>query len=189
MNTQPPEDDSNNSGHQNKLPAIYLWVPLWVAFLALGWVMQEKYYPDTPDIPFESVSEPKSIIGVNENVSVLTSDKRGHYVFIGYINDKQVKFLLDTGATSVAVPEHLAGYLGLSKGQQYYSHTANGKAISYNALIKKIKVGSIEQEDVRGSILPGMDGDSILLGMSFLKDLEIIQKGGEISLVQKKLKE
>ncbi len=184
MNTP---NDPNTPGLGNKLPVIYLWVPIWVALIALGWVMQNKYYPDDPGIPLEAVSEPVSISGLNENITILKSDKRGHYVFIGYVNEKRVKFLLDTGATSVAIPGHLADYLGLSKGQQFYSTTANGRAVAFNSLIKKIKVGNIEQNDVKGAILPGMKNDEILLGMSFLKNLEITQKGGEVSLVQYKM--
>jgi len=177
----------NNPGHDNKLPVIYLWVPIGIALILLGWVMHNKYSPDIPDIPFTTVTEPVGIYGLNENITTLKSGKNGHYIFIGYVNDKRVKFLLDTGATSVAIPGHLADYLELSRGQEYYSSTANGRAVAFNSLIKKIKVGSIEQKDVTGAILPGMKNDEILLGMSFLKNLEITQKNGEISLVQHKL--
>lgn len=176
----------NTPNHGDKLPAIYLWIPIWIALLALGWVMQKKYYADAPNIYFNTASEPVAVFGVNKNITTLKADRQGHYLFIGYINGKQVKFLLDTGATSVAIPGHIADYLGLSKGQEFYSTTANGKAVAFNSLIKTIKVGSIEQYDIRGAILPGMKNDAILLGMSFLKDLEMSQKNGEITLIQYK---
>lgn len=177
MNNQ---NTSNNPGHGNKLPVIYLWLPIWIALIALGWAVHNKYSPDDPSIPFEKIPEPVVVFGIKENTTTLTADRRGHYVFTGYINNKRVKFLLDTGATSVAIPEHLADYLELSRGQQFYANTANGRAIAFNTLINKVAVGNIEQLDVKGAILPGMKGDEILLGMTFLKNLEMTQKGGEI---------
>ena len=176
----------NTPSHENRLPVIYLWLPIWLALAALGWVMHEKYASTEPDMVTDRVLQPKVLDSANQYITLLQSDRQGHYLFSGYINDQPVTFLLDTGATSVAIPEHLADYLRLSKGQRYLTSTANGRATAYMTLLKQVRVGSIEQTDVEGAILPGMKSNEILLGMSFLKNLEITQKNGEVKLALQK---
>ena len=184
---KPPPDPPSDCPQQNKLPIVLLWVPIWLALLVLGWLIQSKYYPEESLTTFNAIAEPIVVDGVNENITLLKSDNRGQYIFSGFINDKKVKFLLDTGATTVAIPEHMANYLHLGRGSQYMTMTANGMAPAFNTLIKDLRVGNIQLAGVQGALLPGMQGDVVLLGMSFLKDLEIIQKSGEISLVQDKI--
>ena len=64
---------------------------------------------------------------------VLERNVYGHYVTSGTINDHEVVFLLDTGATQIAVPESLANDIGLNKQQRIVVKTANGNArgVSY----------------------------------------------------------
>ena len=108
----------------------------------------------------------------------------GHYIFIGEINGKEVKFLLDTGATTIAVPVGLANYLKLPFGESFYSSTANGNSLSYASKAKNVKVGEISLSNVDAAVPTGMKGDEILLGMSFLKDLKLIQEDRKLYLVK-----
>jgi len=112
----------------------------------------------------------------------LKQNRYGHYVATGKINDIAVTFLLDTGATVISIPEHIASKLQLEKGYPSQSRTANGTITVYGTRLDSVGIGSIELNNIRASINPHMSGDEILLGMSFMKHLEMIQKGNELIL-------
>ena len=90
---------------------------------------------------------------------VLRRNKQGHYVASGMINGKKVRFLLDTGATDVAVSESLANVLRLPRGAGGFSETANGVVAVWRSELASVRLGAIELRDVRASILPSMDQD------------------------------
>ena len=112
----------------------------------------------------------------------LEQNRMGHYVAEGRVNGQPVTFLLDTGATLVAIPEALAQRLGLRKGRQGMSQTANGRVITYRTKIDTLGLVDILLQDVQASITPGMDGEVILLGMSALKQFELTQKGDTLTI-------
>ena len=114
----------------------------------------------------------------------LTRNRYGHYVTTGKINGHEVTFLIDTGATSVAVPGELQQQLGLISGNVRYSQTANGTAKSYFTEIDSLQIGDIHLNGVQAAILPNMEGKGVLLGMSVLKQLEFSQKGNQLILRQ-----
>lgn len=114
---------------------------------------------------------------------VLQRNRYGHYVTSGLINGHDVTLLLDTGATTVAVPENLAGQLGLKKMARGTASTANGLAEIYYTRIDSLSIGDIELRDISASINPGMNHDgTVLLGMSVLKNIEFTQRGDQLTL-------
>ncbi len=115
---------------------------------------------------------------------VLQRNPYGHYVTSGTINDNEVVFLLDTGATEIAVPESLANDIGLTKKQRIVVKTANGNARAYRTRIASVGIGDIKLYDLNATILTNMPGKEILLGMNFLKHLEITQKGKTLTIKQ-----
>ncbi len=116
---------------------------------------------------------------------VLQRNVQGHYVADGLINGRRVTFLLDTGATDVAVPEALADRLALDRGNGGISQTANGPVAVWQTVLDQVGLGSIHLEAVRASIVPSMPaGSPVLLGMSFLKQLEFTQRGDQLILRQ-----
>ena len=115
---------------------------------------------------------------------VLERNAYGHYVTSGTINDYEVVFLLDTGATQIAVPESLANDIGLNKQQPIVVKTANGNARAYRTRIASVGIGDIKLYDLNATILTNMPGKEILLGMNFLKHLEITQKGKTLTIKQ-----
>ena len=115
---------------------------------------------------------------------VLQRNAYGHYVTSGTINDTEVVFLLDTGATEIAVPEALANDIGLVKNQRIVVKTANGNARAYRTRIASVGIGDIKLYDLNATILTNMPGKEILLGMNFLKHLEITQKGRTLTIKQ-----
>lgn len=109
----------------------------------------------------------------------------GHYRVPGEINGQRVSFMVDTGASHVAVPGGVAEELGLERGAEIRVVTANGTTTAYNTRLDSIAVGGIQLRDVRGSINPSMGGDDILLGMTFLREVEFRQVGGRLILEQR----
>ena len=114
----------------------------------------------------------------------LLANVQGHFVANGRLNNVPVEFLLDTGATDVAVPLDLARQLALPKGVPVTLNTANGQAQGYRTHIDRLQLGAIVLRNVRAVAAPGLDGEQVLLGMSALKKLEFTQRGGTMLLRQ-----
>jgi len=106
----------------------------------------------------------------------------GQYRAPGRINGERVTFLLDTGASHVAVPGGLADELGLERGPETRVVTASGTATAYHTRIDRIELGGLRVDDVRGSINPAMGGDAVLLGMTFLREVDFSQRDGRLIL-------
>ena len=114
----------------------------------------------------------------------LVRNRGGHYVASGSINGVPVEFLLDTGATAVSVPGRLADRIGLKRGVPGYAETANGRITVYRTVLDRVDLGPIRLDQVIGFVNPSAGVDQILLGMSFLKHLELVQRGDTLTLRQ-----
>ncbi|MEG7522842.1 MAG: TIGR02281 family clan AA aspartic protease [Chromatiales bacterium] len=139
-------------------------------------LLEQQSNPNRDLVNSSTESGPKEI--------TLLRNRAGHYVAPGFINGAPVIFLLDTGATNVAVSASLAERLALKRGAQSISLTANGRVRTWLTRLDRVQLGSIIRQDVRATIMPGMVGDEVLLGMSFLKHLELVQKGKTLILRQ-----
>jgi len=153
----------------------------WLLFLALlAWLFAG--YEESQYNPNQQISTANSAAGVQE--ITLQRNRFGHYVATGAINGHPVTFLLDTGATDISVPDQLAKRLRLKRGISQRYNTANGQITAYLTRLNSVSLGDIELRDVRASINPAVEGDEILLGMSFLKDLEFTQRGDTLTIRQ-----
>ena len=156
---------------------IYSVILIWLVLIGVCTVIFTKVIKDKNN-PNQQLQ-----IEFNENGDaeiVLKQNQQGHYLATGEINNHKVKFLVDTGATYVSVPEFKARELQLEKANEFESMTANGLTTSFYTTIKSIKLGAIEMKNVPASIATGMTFDEILLGMSFLKHFDLSQKQGEL---------
>jgi len=102
----------------------------------------------------------------------LVRDMSGHYRAEAIINGVTASVLVDTGATSVAISQHLADKLGLQSNAAVRTQTANGDTVAYMIRLDSVKLGGIEATNVAAMITPSLDGD-ILLGMSFLSRMDV----------------
>ncbi|MDX5373523.1 MAG: TIGR02281 family clan AA aspartic protease [Pseudomonadaceae bacterium] len=152
----------------------------WVAALSLA----TYWFGDWEERQANPNRQPQSVHGEGYIEVRLASSRGGHYVLDGQIDGHTVTFLLDTGATAVAVPQKLAGELGLQPGAPVQIRTANGTVTGARTRLGLLQLGDIRLYDVAALITPGMDGDEVLLGMSALKQLEFTQKGGTLVLRQ-----
>ena len=73
---------------------------------------------------------------------------------------------------------------GLEKGNPQTASTANGNVTVYSTLLDQISVGDIALYNVKANINPHMDGEEILLGMSFLRNLSVTHEDGKLSIRQ-----
>jgi aspartyl protease family protein len=117
-----------------------------------------------------------------QRLVVVRRDPSGHYIAEGRINGMSVLFMVDTGATDVALPLPLARRLGLSLNPGGISHTANGLVESWSTRLNSVDLGGLVVRDVRASVLPNMPDDGVLLGMSYLENLEMSQQGDSLTL-------
>lgn len=95
----------------------------------------------------------------------------GHYWVAGSINGHPVQFLVDTGATSVAINENQARRLGIDyrvNGKQIVVGTASGTAKAWRVHLNSVKVGAINVMGVEAVVVEGSSPTEALLGMSFL---------------------
>jgi aspartyl protease family protein len=138
-----------------------LYVVLWLGLAALVWLLVDR------------VQHPNTLEQVGKlNVATLKRGPDGHYSAEALINGERVRVLVDTGATGVAISQHVADRLGLASTDAINTHTANGNAVSYLVRLKTVQLGGIVANDVAATITPGLEGDA-LLGMSFLGRMDV----------------
>src|SRR4051812_14826736 len=115
---------------------------------------------------------PAQVIDVQRGELKLARNRAGHYLAEGEISGRRVTFLLDTGATWVALPMSLARELGLKRGAAVTLQTANGPAPGYQTRLASVRIGPLELKDVGAVMSESLDADVVLLGMSFLGRVE-----------------
>ena len=100
---------------------------------------------------------------------VLNVDSRGHFMTPGTINGRTVNFMLDTGATTVAMSAADATRIGIDfqKGTPVQMNTANGIAQGYRLQLSSVRVGDVEVYDVE-AIVSQQPMPYVLLGNSFI---------------------
>jgi aspartyl protease family protein len=120
-------------------------------------------------------------------VAVIMKDTNGHFQTTGSINGHSVKFMVDTGATSVSMGKSDAERmkLDLSKAEPGMSQTANGVARVYRLKLRSVKVGDIELHDVDGTVHPATDMPQVLLGMSFISRVQMTHDGDMLMFRQR----
>ncbi|TVP54754.1 MAG: TIGR02281 family clan AA aspartic protease [Halomonadaceae bacterium] len=114
----------------------------------------------------------------------LQANRQGHYLANGTINNQNVTFILDTGATTVSVSESMAQKAGLTRGRPGRALTAAGTVNVWSTTIQELRLGDITFNNVPGTINPAMDPDMVLLGMSVLGELNFSQRSGILTLSQ-----
>ena len=104
----------------------------------------------------------------------------GHYHWPGTLNGERVDFLVDTGATGVAIPAALAERLGLRSEQTVRSSTAGGSVTGHVVRADLTLEGGVRAERLRMVALPNLEGP--LLGMDVLGRLRWQQRDGALRI-------
>lgn len=111
----------------------------------------------------------------------------GQYITQGSVNGRTVTFLVDTGATSVAINSRDARRLGINFATEKPGMvaTAGGPVRAYSVTLDRVKVGEIEARNIRAVVLEGNYPTLALLGMTWLKHVEIVENAGVMKLTKK----
>lgn len=115
-------------------------------------------------------------------------DESGSYTTVGTINGRTVNFLIDTGASAVAMHTGDARRLGIQyrlEGDPISVSTANGTAPAYQVTLDRVQVGDITLSQVRGFVIDTPGGGQVLLGMSFLGRVKMEDRGTVLLLHRK----
>ena len=178
---RPTQKSSNSTAAAPRRWGIGMVVGMWILILAMMTIFFQDWWNDQQN-PNQSAMTQVDMSGLRE--LALERNRWGHYVANGAINGEKVVFMLDTGATDVAIPVSVADRLGLQRGPVQVYQTANGSVRVYATRLASVSLGGIVLHDIRASINPGMEQDEVLLGMSFLKHLEFTQLGNTLTLRQ-----
>jgi len=117
----------------------------------------------------------------------LYSGANGFFHADGYINNTPVRFLVDTGANTVAMNAQTAKRIGLDyrRGQQGVAVTASGYAPTYLVDLEEIEVGNLKLRHVEASVIEGRQPEIPLLGMSFLGSFDMKREGDQMEIIQR----
>jgi aspartyl protease family protein len=133
----------------------------------------------------------QQVSGVFQRPEVVTVsiqlNNRSQYMTTGSINDVPVSFLVDTGATLMAMNSGVAKQLGIEfessrRGQVV---TAGGNVSTWRVSLSSVQVGGIRRENVEAAVLDGDYPREILLGMTFLRDVKMEEANGILVLSSK----
>lgn len=111
----------------------------------------------------------------------------GMYLTNGSINGYGVDFLVDTGASAVALNAVTAQRLGIDylNAPKIGVRTASGEGVGYQVNLDRVQLGDIMRFNVMAIVLDGPEPQRALLGMSFLQDLDLQRRGERLDLIQK----
>ncbi len=157
--------------HQTSLPERQVWMNSQLLSHVEALVLELR--PRLPDA-VASLLIPRQERQGGRRV-VLPKDSRGHYVGQAQVNGVVVDLLVDTGATVMMIPAHLADRLGrLRPGESFNAKTVTGEVTARSTTINDLRIGPILLRDVEASLVPSPH-DTVLLGMSVLNRLSFIQ--------------
>lgn len=117
----------------------------------------------------------------------LTADSRGHFVANGWINGNTIRFLVDTGATTIALSTSEARRLGINylAGSRQAGRTASGIVTAYAVKLDTVRIGDITLMNVDAHVLEGDGPPQALLGMSFLNRTAMMRDGDTLKLTRR----
>lgn len=117
---------------------------------------------------------------------MLAAGPGGHFVTSGSINGRAVRFVVDTGATTIAMGEADAKRIGLdyTRGQRGMVRTANGDVPSYRVSLREVRVGDVTVYNVDATVVPA-SMEVMLLGNSFLSRFQM-RRDADILVLEKR---
>ncbi len=174
MDDTPAEEKTKQIG---KSMIFIAWALIFVMLIWFFGALEKNKRNPNQNVSTEVLSDGKKEV-------ILKSSRYGHYIVTGKINNEKVTFLVDTGASYVSVPERVAKKIGLERGAEMLVSTANGTVTVYATTLDEISIGEISLKNIRADINPHMNGDEILLGMSFLRGLSVNHQGDQLTIRQ-----
>lgn len=120
-------------------------------------------------------------------VEQIMADERGMFRAHGSINGQSVRFLVDTGASSVAISATDARRLGIQyrlDGMPVTASTASGLAKGWRIRLATVRLGQLLEKNVEAVVVDGDHPRQVLLGMTFLKRMRVDKDGNRMQITQ-----
>jgi aspartyl protease family protein len=133
-----------------------------------------------------AAAPPQSHSGGYRTVT-LNSDGRGYFEVTARVDGRSIDFLVDTGASSIALRESSAARLGIHPSARDYTiktQTANGVGKAAPVTLDRIEINGITVRDVRAMVVPDEALSTNLLGMTFLSRVKWTHDRGRLVLEQ-----
>jgi len=117
----------------------------------------------------------------------LIADSRGHFFTVGVVNGVSLRFMVDTGASSVVLSSVDARRIGINylAGKRGLTQTANGVVPVYTVKLDTLRIGDITVNNVDATVIEGDKLSFGLLGMSFLSRMEMKHDGTTLTLIRR----
>jgi aspartyl protease family protein len=157
-----------------------------------------KLISATPQVAMIDYQGQRQSLALNRRISTrfteadkpevrIASNQGGHYVTPGRINGKPVQFMVDTGATTVAMNEATAIRLGIDyrASAPISVGTAAGRAQAFGVRLDRVSVGNLEVTQVDAVVIVGDSPPFILLGNTFLTQVDMRIEAGVLLLKAK----
>jgi aspartyl protease family protein len=128
--------------------------------------------PDTAMPVTVGQSQPVQYAG---RTVTIPRDRRGHFQTDGRIEGQRINFMVDTGASMIALTENDAARIGVRPSRNDYNATvttANGKVKAARVTLDSVDVGGLVVRDVDAMVLPDGVLSENLLGLSYLSKLK-----------------
>ncbi len=158
--------------HQNKplLQYALVWVLIFMV-LIIGYSFKDRLMSEL--IPSKAIDA--------NNILEIRQSKDDHFYLDALVNGKQIRFLIDTGASDIVLNSEDAVTAGLDLGRLNFNkiyNTANGQVRGASAKVGTIQIGKVIFRDVSVSVNEGQL-DISLLGMSFLERFKSYKVDGD----------
>ena len=137
-------------------------------------------------VKFDAAGNSSGNGSANGNQIVMTAGSGGHFSSAGSINGQPVIFLVDTGATNIALSQTEAERVGVRwrDGQRGMAQTANGPVPVHRARLASVRIGDVQVFDVEATVVP-MQMEQVLLGNSFLVRFQMKRENDTLTLVRR----
>ncbi|WOH82286.1 TIGR02281 family clan AA aspartic protease [Bradyrhizobium sp. BEA-2-5] len=137
--------------------------------------MASKMSPAAATTTKQTMAPAVTVAQASARTVSIAPDPRGHFQTEGRIDGQRIGFMVDTGASVVALNETSAARFGLRPSRGEYTatvSTANGTIKAARTRIAMLDVGGLIVRDVDAMVLPDTALSENLLGLSFLSKLK-----------------
>lgn len=163
---------SQQDNYNLSIKKIIKYIVIWCGFALIALILYGYRYElnEVKNRLYITLFPSKAIVRNHEQLEISIAQDN-HFYLIVKINNKPVKFMIDTGASEVVIDKKLAQELGFDLNNLYFDkvfRTANGEVYGSSIYFNEIEVSSLKFYNVSASIT-NSDLAVPLLGMSFLK--------------------
>ncbi|WP_375588254.1 TIGR02281 family clan AA aspartic protease [Hoeflea alexandrii] len=153
---------------------LLIWVVM-ILGLATGWLYQDQAKEAVLRVAGGlAPGRPVTVSDEKGQAVLIRKSLNGHFEAAGDVNGQPVNFLIDTGATSIALSHRDALSIGFTEGELNYSliiNTANGQARAAPVRLDSVAIGTVERRGLRATVAEPGRLDQSLLGMNFISSL------------------